>query len=142
VNSGDFFGFFESGWWGLGLSNAGGSKSVQFFDFLNWTGLLEIKNYDWPRNQFSELYYYPITARLHVSPQLRLSSILSFPPNVAKLASREYGVGSEVEGEVGEALVSGDRGIRVPWLQVVECELDKWKEGVPKFEGEGDVESG
>ena len=39
---------------------------------------------------------------------------------VAKLTSREDGMGGEVKGEVVKAVVGTECGIGVPWLEVVE----------------------
>jgi hypothetical protein len=55
------------------------------------------------------------------------------------LTNRVDGVGVEVKRKATQAVVSGDRGVRVPGLEVVECELDVGKEAVPKVKGKGDV---
>ena len=48
-------------------------------------------------------------------------------------------MGVEVKRKATQAVVSGDRGVRVPGLEVVECELDVRKEAVPKVKREGNM---
>ena len=51
---------------------------------------------------------------------------------IAQLSSGEDGVCGEVKGEVCEAVIGGDGWVGVPWLEVVECELDERENGVPE----------
>ena len=48
-------------------------------------------------------------------------------------------MGVKVKRETIKAVVGRDRRIRVPWLEVVECELDVGKEAVPKVKREGNM---
>ena len=48
-------------------------------------------------------------------------------------------MGVKVKRETIKAVVGRDRRIRVPWLEVVECELDVGKEAAPKVKREGNV---
>jgi hypothetical protein len=48
-------------------------------------------------------------------------------------------VGVEVKREAIKAVVGRDRWTRVPWLQVVGCELDVGKEAIPQVKGKGDM---
>jgi hypothetical protein len=48
-------------------------------------------------------------------------------------------VGVEVKRETTKAVVSRDRWIRLPCLQVVGCELDVRKEAIPQVKGKGDM---
>ena len=58
---------------------------------------------------------------------------------VAQLTNRVEGVGVEVKRKSMQTVVSGDRRVRVPGLEVVECELDVGKEAVPKVKREGNM---
>ena len=58
---------------------------------------------------------------------------------ITQLTNRVDGVGVEVKGKAVQAVVGGDRRVRVPGLEVVECELDVRKEAVPKVKREGNV---
>ena len=58
---------------------------------------------------------------------------------ITQLTNRVDGVGVEVKGKAMQAVVSGDRRVRVPGLEVVECELDVRKEAVPKVKREGNM---
>jgi hypothetical protein len=58
---------------------------------------------------------------------------------ITQLTNRVDGVGVEVKGKAIQAVVSGDRRVRVPGLEVVECELDVRKEAVPKVKREGNM---
>ena len=62
--------------------------------------------------------------------------------NIAQLANGEDRVCSEVKGEVSEAVISGESGVRVPRLKVIECEFYGWEESVPHVHGESDVDGG
>ena len=48
------------------------------------------------------------------------------------MASRVDGVGVEVKGKAVQAVVGGDRRVRVPGLEVVECELDVGDKAIPQ----------
>ena len=54
---------------------------------------------------------------------------------ITQLTNSVDGLGVEVKGKAIQAVVSGDRRVRVPGLEVVECELDVRKEAVPKAAG-------
>tara|TARA_B100000787_G_C15898987_1_gene167567 strand:- start:210 stop:341 length:132 start_codon:yes stop_codon:yes gene_type:complete len=41
------------------------------------------------------------------------------------------GMGSEIKRKAVEAVMGRQRGVRMPWLEMVECELYEGKEFVP-----------
>ena len=58
---------------------------------------------------------------------------------ITQLTNRMDGVGVKVKGKAIQAVVSGDRRVRVPGLEVVECELDMGDEAIPQVKRKGNV---
>ena len=48
-------------------------------------------------------------------------------------------MGVKVKRETIKAVVGRDRRIRVPWLEVVECELDVGDKAIPQVKRKGDM---
>ena len=48
-------------------------------------------------------------------------------------------MGVKVKRETMKAVVGRDRRIRVPWLEVVECELDVGDKAIPQVKRKGDM---